>query len=298
MSRVTLSQLRLDGGTQTRAEIDLVVAADYADKFRDGVEFPPVVVFYDGADYWLADGFHRVTGARSAGLSELEADVRQGTQDDAIWFSLGANAEWDRVGKKRTRADVQRSIERALRHTNGAGKSDRQIAEHVGCSHVTVGTIRGKLTATGQVDQSTTRTGRDGRTINTANIGKAKPAPQPEPEPIRASEWLDELAEDDADVEREPDVYEPAPAPARIDPPKRDGWGSNELATFAAETVIACRDFQQSIRARFARVDPRFQTEARERAEAVVSETIEALRDLLPSSESARPRFSIVKGGK
>lgn len=111
----------------------------------------------------------------AAGKTEIDADVRQGTQEDAIWFSLGANAEWDRVGKKRTRADVQRAIERALRHANGAGKSDRQIAEHVGCDHKTVGKARERMGASGEIPQMPTReVTRNGVTYqqDTTNIGR------------------------------------------------------------------------------------------------------------------------------
>lgn len=65
----------------------------------------------------------------------------------------------------------------ALRHPKGAKLSDRQIAEHCGVSHATVIKIRAELESTGQIDQSPTRTGRDGRTINVANIGKASATP-------------------------------------------------------------------------------------------------------------------------
>jgi hypothetical protein len=56
-----------------------------------GLKFPPVTVFYDGADYWLADGFHRVTAALQADLKEIAADVHQGTREDAQWYSFSAN---------------------------------------------------------------------------------------------------------------------------------------------------------------------------------------------------------------
>lgn len=67
----------------------------------------------------------------------------------------------------------------ALKHPNGAKKSDRQIAEHVGVSHATVIKYRERLEASGQVDQIETRTVTRGGTTyeqDTTNIGR-KPEP-------------------------------------------------------------------------------------------------------------------------
>ena len=55
--------------------------------------------------------------------------------------------------------------------------SNVQIAEHVGVSKDTVAKYRTELEATCEISKSETRTGRDGRTINTANIGKPKVGP-------------------------------------------------------------------------------------------------------------------------
>lgn len=218
--RLHAAHLRLDGGTQTRAEIDLTVAADYADKMRDGAPFPPVVAFYDGSAYWLADGFHRVTAAKSAGLSELEADVRQGTRRDAILFSVGANAAH---GLRRTNADKRRAVETLLRDEEWRAWSDHVVASKCGVSQPFVSKVRAELGLTDNRSQSPERKTADGRVMNTANIGRRdvkpenEPTTAPEPEPIRASEWLDELAEDDAEDEPEEEAEdEPAPhaAPA------------------------------------------------------------------------------------
>src|SRR5437773_5756457 len=32
---------------------------DYAQSMNEGDIFPPIIVHYDGKDYWLTDGFHR-----------------------------------------------------------------------------------------------------------------------------------------------------------------------------------------------------------------------------------------------
>jgi hypothetical protein len=65
--------------------------------------------------------------------------------------------------------------------------SDRQIADHVGVHFETVGKYRAEMKAAGTIGSSDSRTGRDGRTINTANIGKTKadsPVEAPDPDAI------------------------------------------------------------------------------------------------------------------
>lgn len=173
-ARITLklSQIRLDGDTQPRAAMSQAAVDDYSDAMWEGVKFPPVVVFYDGTDYWLADGFHRRDAAFAAGFTEIECDVHQGTLQNAQWYSFAANKT---NGLRRTNNDKERAVKAALTHPNATGLRDRKIAEHVGVSHEYVRQMRLPLST---VD-SQKRMGRDGRTINTANIGKSKPKPAP-----------------------------------------------------------------------------------------------------------------------
>jgi hypothetical protein len=73
-----------DAGAQMRVEMRPETANDYAIEMLDGATFPPVVVFDDGTDLWLADGFHRVEAARKIDREEITAEIRQGTARDAI----------------------------------------------------------------------------------------------------------------------------------------------------------------------------------------------------------------------
>ena len=52
-----LNQIRTDGGTQPRAQLNYNTVTEYAESIEDGATFPPVEVMYDGSDYWLWDGF-------------------------------------------------------------------------------------------------------------------------------------------------------------------------------------------------------------------------------------------------
>lgn len=174
---INIDLIRMDGGTQPRQGISWEIAYEYGDLMAEGVKLPPVTVFYDGSEYWLADGFHRVHAAKSQDIADITADVFQGTLEDAQWYSFGANKSH---GLQRSNDDKYRAVQAALKHPMCAGLSDRAIAKHVGVDHKTVAGYRAKLT--GEIPQSKLRKGSDGRTINTSNIGKKAEQAQPKPE--------------------------------------------------------------------------------------------------------------------
>jgi hypothetical protein len=109
--KLEFAKIRLDGGTQPRAALNREVIADYCERMQEGIAFRPVIVFFDGENYWLADGFHRIDAAKQAQLTEIEADVVQGTQSDAQWYSYSVNKEH---GLRRTNEDKERSVKAAL----------------------------------------------------------------------------------------------------------------------------------------------------------------------------------------
>jgi hypothetical protein len=139
---ITVSRLRTDGGTQPRADLSDETVAEYRDAMVNGTTFPPVVVFYDGTDHWLADGFHRLAAAKETGAKEISADIRPGTQRDAILHSVGANGAH---GLRRTNADKRRAVERLLADEEWSRWSDRKIADACGVTHPFVGKVRAEL---------------------------------------------------------------------------------------------------------------------------------------------------------
>jgi uncharacterized ParB-like nuclease family protein len=64
--------------------MSLAAAVEYGEELEAGAKFPPVVVFYDGEKYWLADGYHRLAAHATAGKETIAAEVHEGTKRDAI----------------------------------------------------------------------------------------------------------------------------------------------------------------------------------------------------------------------
>ena len=167
-----LDQIRIDGGTQSRVELNQETVAEYAQAFTAGATFPPVVAFFDGANYWLADGFHRYFGARDAGESAIDAEIRTGTQRDAVLYSWGAN---DKHGLPRSNADKRNIVTAILKDEQGRQWSDNKIAKDFGFSQPFVGNVRRSLiTVISEKSAERTYSTKHGTTavMNTANIGK------------------------------------------------------------------------------------------------------------------------------
>ena len=121
-----VSEIRRDGGTQARVGLNIEAIADYSAAMLRGDKFPPVVVFYDGTDYWMADGFHRAAAAEQAGIQEIEADVRSGIRRDAWLFAMKSN---DKHGLRPTNADKRHKVIMALEEDEFYELPNTKIAE-------------------------------------------------------------------------------------------------------------------------------------------------------------------------
>jgi hypothetical protein len=100
----------------------------------------------------MALGYHRLEAAEEAGKKSIAAEIRDGTKRDATLYACGANRDH---GLRRSRADVRRAISTLLMDEEWKSWADRAIAEMVGCSPTTVGTVRDQLS---NLDSSNTDT--------------------------------------------------------------------------------------------------------------------------------------------
>jgi uncharacterized ParB-like nuclease family protein len=161
--KLKIDSIQTEAGTQTRAKINEDAVTEYAEAMENGAEFPPVTVFHDGTDYWMADGFHRIMAASRNGFVDIEAEVRKGTKRDALIYALGANTA---NGLRRTNDDKRRCVEIALKEF--PDWSDRRIAEACGVGNQLVGVVRSELQLCDSHScQTLKRIGRDGKARST-----------------------------------------------------------------------------------------------------------------------------------
>lgn len=136
---LSLDDVTMDKACQPRAAIDEAVVAEYSAEMIAEAQFPPVIVYFDGAVHWLADGYHRVHAARRAGFTNVLAEVRAGTRRDAVLHACGANRDH---GLRRTNADKRRAVETLFSDAEWKVWSDETIAKHCGTSREFVTRLR------------------------------------------------------------------------------------------------------------------------------------------------------------
>lgn len=180
--KLAIDQIRRDPRTQPRNHIDHEVAERYRDAMAEGDQFPPVTVFFDETDYWLADGWHRVQAAMLLDWTEIEVEVHEGGLREAEWFSFSVNATH---GYPRGKDDVGHILSRIFKDPEWSAKPLREIQRHTAVPWTTVRRHHDRF-ASGPVAQikpaerEVTRGGMTFR-MNTTNIGarSAEPAAVP-----------------------------------------------------------------------------------------------------------------------
>jgi hypothetical protein len=144
---LAVDRIKLDWRAQPRDHVNEDVATQYGELMREGQwdyarSTGPIVVFSDGAEHWLADGFHRVLGAKAAGIAEVLCEVQPGSLRDAQWHSFSANALH---GYPRGRKDVDRILRRIFEDEKWSTEPVRDIAEHTGIPATTVFRYRDRI---------------------------------------------------------------------------------------------------------------------------------------------------------
>ena len=73
LKMVSLTDIRIDGKTQARKNIDPHWVLGMVENMKIGIIYDPVQARFDGSTYWLTDGFHRYHARSEEHTSELQS---------------------------------------------------------------------------------------------------------------------------------------------------------------------------------------------------------------------------------
>ena len=283
MKKIDISAIRTDGGTQARLKLDYDVVKEYAECMKDGEKFPPVTVFHDGSEYWLANGFHRYFATKSNGELEIECEVKQGTLDDAVLYAFSANG---RQGLSMSYEDKRSIIIRMLQHPVWGKWSNAEIAKHVGSSKMTVGRVKASLEKDNPAPTKKTYKNKHGdeSTIETKNIGKNKEKKvkekkvkkKEEPAPETDDQIVRELTDALTAVSQENILLKDKIAIGQ--------WDASEIEKIDAEELIA--ELREQIR--LLEIDNRALRESRDTFQNQNSELMRRVKQLQSQVKNAK----------
>lgn len=161
-----LSQITLDPKLMMRVSLNQDIIDEYAQDMLDGDKFPPVIIFNDGDNNFLVEGFKRYHACKKNGFEIIDADVRMGTYDDAFDYALTVANRIN--GERYSQEDKRYQLNMALDMPRYAGKSDRELGRILKVSHTFVSNTR---KATGQQPE-VIETTRKGKPVKVKSIKK------------------------------------------------------------------------------------------------------------------------------
>jgi ParB-like chromosome segregation protein Spo0J len=171
MTHLPIEKIRIDGGTQPRAEINKNAVEEYASLISEKVLMPPVIVYFDGKEYWLVDGFHRYFSHKKLGLTEMLVDIRNGTLREAQFFSKGAH---NGRGLGHNSKDYEYIVLSMVKDKEWGQWSNRALGKHIGISAMTVGRIKKKADVQQSSKKKTNRKDGKGKEVivDTSKMGR------------------------------------------------------------------------------------------------------------------------------
>lgn len=140
VTKIDIKKIRIDGGTQMRVTMSPEHIGSLKEAISElGEALPPMRCCFDGAEYWLVDGFHRYHAYSQLGYKTVEVEWTEGSQQDAIVASFGVNNDH---GLPRDRVTKRRIVEQAISHPNFIKASNKVIAAACAVSDTFVAAMR------------------------------------------------------------------------------------------------------------------------------------------------------------
>ena len=190
--RIEISSIIVDEKIQQREQLNEEYIVEISKEIAEGAVLPPLDVFNIDGVLFLTDGFHRLKALIMAGVDNVEVNIFEGTERDAILHAVGANANH---GLRRTNADKRKAVLTLLEDPEWQLWSDTEIARRIVVTQPFVSKVRRELTQNG-FECDTVRKCADGRLVDTSNIGAKRKTEEPEESSTAEASWsLPSLAE-------------------------------------------------------------------------------------------------------
>lgn len=162
---MNINALVMDPRLQSRIEISEETVSDYAHAIEEGDQFPAVLVYFDGINYYLTDGYHRAHAHKRAGKVSILCEVVNGMFRDAQLRAVSVNSKH---GMRRTYADKRKAVMTLLDDIEWCDWSNSEIARRCGVSPTFVAGLRDSggpekvkyKTPSGEVKEKTKAPGR------------------------------------------------------------------------------------------------------------------------------------------
>jgi len=157
---IYLADIDLKNSPPVRAQLRADVVDEYAEYYKARVPMPLPHLFMAKNEKWylVADGLHRIHAQAKLGRKAVEAEIHEGTFEEALKFALLANT---RHGLRRSNEDKRQCIISALRLYPTA--SNAQIAAMAAVDDHSVAKVRTAMEQDNQLPEAPVRTAADGK---------------------------------------------------------------------------------------------------------------------------------------
>ncbi len=174
---IYLADIDLKNSPPVRAQLREDVVQEYAEYYTARVAMPLPHLFMAKNEKWylVADGLHRIHAQAKLGRKAVEAEIHEGTFEDALKFALLANT---RHGLRRSNEDKRQCIWSAI--TMFPAASNSQIAAMAAVDDHTVAAVRKEMETAGKVEPAPVRTAADGKKRK-ASLSRKSEVDKPQP---------------------------------------------------------------------------------------------------------------------